>query len=66
MIMKEGAIVAWEVAPPGQSGFIGPDGSTSAHYNDQFDMYANFGKKRMWFYEQDVMENAASETVLEY
>lgn len=66
MIMNEGAIVAWEVTPPGQSGFVAPDGSTNAHYDDQMDMYVDFEKKRMWFYEDDVKANAVSETVLAY
>lgn len=30
-------------APPGQSGFIAPDGTKSRHYADQLDLYASFG-----------------------
>lgn len=29
-------------APPGQSGFIAPDGTKSRHYADQLDLYARF------------------------
>ena len=66
MVMREGAIEAWEVAPPGQSGFVAPDGSTNSHYSDQLEMYVNFGKKRMWFYDSDVEANTVSETVIRY
>lgn len=29
-------------APPGQSGFVAPDGTKSAHYADQLNLYASF------------------------
>jgi penicillin amidase len=66
MIMKEGAIVAYEVTPPGQNGFVGADGKVGPHYDDQFDMYRSFEKKRMWFYDKDVAANAKSETIVSY
>ncbi len=49
IVMKENSIEGWEVTPPGQNGFIGPDGERGPHYDDQFDMYQDFGRKRMWF-----------------
>lgn len=58
-------IEGFEVAPPGQSGFIAPDGTPSPHMYDQLDMYQNFGKKRMWFYKEDVLRQAQSVTILE-
>ena len=66
MLMKENAIVGWEVTPPGQNAFVSPVGEKSAHYDDQFEMYTNFGRKRMWFYAEDVEANKKSETVLVY
>lgn len=63
-VMRPGAIEGWEVTPPGQSGFIAPDGSRSPHYADQFDMYQRFDRKRMWFYQADVEAHAVSEVVL--
>ena len=66
IVMKPGAIVGWEVTPPGQSGFIGPDGGKNAHYDDQFDMYHSFGRKRTWFYDDDVEANKKSEVTLTY
>ena len=36
------------VAPPGQSGFIAPDGTRSRHYDDQMGLYQNWGCKPEW------------------
>ena len=66
IVMQRDAIVAWEVAPPGQNAFIGPDGNRSGHYADQFEMYHQFGRKRVWFYAADVESNKQSETILTY
>ncbi len=66
IVMKPGAIVAYEVAPPGQSGFVSSSGQRDPHYSDQFDLYQSFGKKRIWFYAADVADNAASEDVVTY
>jgi penicillin amidase len=66
ILMNENAIVGWEVTPPGQNAFVSPDGEKSAHYDDQLEMYYTFGKKRMWFYAEDVEANRVSEEVLSY
>lgn len=66
IVMQEGAIVGWEVTPPGQNGFISPSGKRSSHYADQLEMYQEFGRKRMWFYTRDVQENKAAEEVINY
>jgi len=66
IIMKRDAIVGYEVTPPGQNAFISPDGEKGAHYDDQFEMYYKFGKKRMWFYSDDVERNKKSEILLNY
>lgn len=57
-------IEGYEIAPPGQSGFIAPDGTASPHMYDQLSLYENFGKKRMWFYYEDVKRNAKSKVLL--
>jgi penicillin amidase len=36
-----------DVCPPGQSGFVAPDGSLSSHYQDQMDLYKDFQLKPM-------------------
>ncbi len=66
IIMKRDAIVGYEVTPPGQNAFISPDGEKGAHYDDQFELYYQFGKKRMWFYSDDVERNKKSEILLNY
>lgn len=66
IVMQPGAIVGWEVTPPGQSGFIAPDGTRSPHYDDQFELYYEFERKRTWFYADDVEANKQSEMVLSY
>jgi len=66
IVMKRDAIVGYEVAPPGQSAFISPDGDKGEHYDDQFEMYYKFGKKRMWFYADDVEMNKKTEILLNY
>ena len=66
IVMRPGAIEGWEVAPPGQSGFIDPDGNRNLHYDDQFEMFYTFGRKRTWFYPDDVEANRKSETILTY
>jgi penicillin amidase len=66
IVMQPGAIVAWEVTPPGQSAFIDAYGSVDEHYRDQFELYQQFGRKRVWFYADDVAANKSSETLLNY
>ncbi len=66
IVMQENAIVGWEVTPPGQNAFIGPDGEKNPHYEDQFEMYQNFGRKRMWFYPGDVQNHKVSEEIISY
>ena len=66
ILMNENAIVGWEVTPPGQNAFVSQDGGKGVHYDDQLEMYHTFGKKRMWFYADDVEANMVSEEVLSY
>jgi penicillin amidase len=66
IVLRPGAIEGWEVTPPGQSGFISPDGTRSDHYDDQLEMYTSFGRKRTWFYPDDVEANKMSEVSLTY
>ncbi|MFK7954932.1 MAG: penicillin acylase family protein [Lysobacterales bacterium] len=42
------------------------DGSRSKHYQDQLDMYQQFGRKRMWFYRPDMEAHQTSVTTLNY
>ena len=65
-VLRKGAIEAYEIVPPGQNAFIAPDGSVGRNYDDQFEMYETFGRKRVWFYRQDVEANKVSEVYLSY
>ncbi|MGF1684460.1 penicillin acylase family protein [Photobacterium minamisatsumaniensis] len=63
-VFKQDSIEAFEIAAPGQSGFIAPDGSPSKHYDDQYDDFINFRLKPVYF-ERDVLKaKYASKTVL--
>jgi len=57
---------AVDVVAPGQSGFVAPDGTASVHSRDQFDMYRDFGSKRVWFTPAEVRANAKSVETLRY
>lgn len=66
VVFSSGGVSAYEVAPPGQSGFISPRGVKSRHYDDQLQMYADYEKKPMWLDPGKVAENTASTVVLFY
>ena len=66
IVFSSRTIEGYEVTPPGQSAFISQNGVKSQHYDDQLQMYADFTKKRMWLYPQDVENNKESEIVLKY
>ncbi len=59
-VLHEDKIVAYEVVPPGNSGFIDPQGNKNANYSNQFEMYNAFERKRLWFYRTDVEANSVS------
>jgi penicillin G amidase len=52
------------VAPPGQSGFIAPDGTRDEHYSDQLEMYGDFECKQEHLTRRAVDRAAESTTVL--
>lgn len=41
-VLGKGANQLCIVSPPGQSGFVAPDGTKSPHYADQLDLFADF------------------------
>ncbi len=65
-VLGRDGIVGWEVTPPGQSGFVAPDGSVGAHNTDQLAMYDAFGRKRMWFTQAEVQAHAVSTEQITY
>ncbi|WP_290739815.1 penicillin acylase family protein [Amaricoccus sp.] len=55
---RDGKVTFCAVTPPGQSGFIAPDGTKSPHYQDQLQLYADFGCRPQAFYRDDVEKSA--------
>jgi len=60
VVLKPWGIEGVDVCPPGQSGFIAPDGTKSPHYEDQMALYQNFQAKPMLFDYHDVLGNLES------
>lgn len=60
IVFTKNGVEAWETVPPGQSGFIAPDGSTPATYNDQLAEYSGLSRKRVWFSEEEVNAHTVS------
>lgn len=56
----DGKVSFCAVTPPGQSGFIAPDGTRSPHYEDQLQLYADFGCRPQAFYRDDVEKAAVA------
>lgn len=48
-IAKDGKFVAFDVIPPGQSGFVAPDGAAAEHSEDQMGLYSTYKSKAMPF-----------------
>ena len=59
---RDGKVSFCAVTPPGQSGFIAPDGTKSPHYQDQLQLYADFGCRDQALYREDVEKAAVSRT----
>ena len=57
---RDGKVTFCAVTPPGQSGFIAPDGTKSPHYEDQLQLYADFGCRPQAFYREDVEQSAVA------
>ena len=57
-IFKADGVQGFEVVPPGQSGFINPQGEKAKHFNDQYLMYQNRQRKQTWLKKEDVKANS--------
>jgi len=62
----DGTLSICTVAPPGQSGFIAPNGEKSPHYQDQMELYQNFGCKQEWLHKGQVDAHLESTLELHY
>lgn len=57
----DGDVTMCVVAPPGQSGFVAPDGTKAAHYDDQLELFRDWKCKDEHLTEQAVEANLESE-----
>ena len=63
-IARNGALAGSDVVPPGQSGFIDPQGNRSAHFDDQLKLYNEFGRKFLPLDREEVTSRGQSRLVL--
>jgi len=66
VFMPDKKIMTYEIVPPGQSGFIAPDGTKAKHYADQFELYLRHEKKPVWFRKADIDRNTKSQQTLRF
>ncbi|WP_417545794.1 penicillin acylase family protein [Marinobacter sp.] len=57
----DGDVVMCTVAPPGQSGFVAPDGAKTTHYDDQLELFRDWQCKDEHLTAQAVQDNLESE-----
>ena len=60
VVLRPFGLKGVNVCPPGQSGFVAPDGTEDPHYQDQMDLYQDFEYKDMLFNPFDIIKNAES------
>ncbi|UCF92543.1 MAG: penicillin acylase family protein [Desulfobacterales bacterium] len=66
VVLRPSGAKGVNVCPPGQSGFVAPDGTAAPHYQDQMELYRDFGSKAMLFTPGEVMKHAESYQRLVY
>jgi penicillin amidase len=66
IVFSAGSVSMCTAAPPGQSGFVAPDGRKSAHYEDQMALFKNFGCKPEWLTPSEVDKHLESTKALNY
>jgi penicillin amidase len=60
-IARDNGFTAFDVIPPGQSGFVKPNGTAAENSSDQLAMYAEYRYKTVPFSRKDVARVAVSE-----
>jgi penicillin amidase len=66
VVFATGNVSMCTAAPPGQSGFVAPDGRKSAHYADQMTLFKDFGCKSEWLTPAEVDRHVESTLQLNY
>ncbi|MNO01198.1 Penicillin G acylase precursor [compost metagenome] len=54
VVLSEGKVSGFELAAPGQSGFIAADGSPGKHYDNQVPLLREQRKRRTWLSEDEI------------
>lgn len=63
-VLAADGVRSFDVTPPGQSGFVAPDGARSPHYDDQLALFDAFELKPQAFTRAEVERTAASRTTI--
>jgi penicillin amidase len=63
-VLRADGIRSFDVTPPGQSGFVAPNGAKSPHYEDQLLLFRDFEYKPKAFTRQEVESVMTESTVL--
>jgi penicillin amidase len=66
VVFTHEGVTGVEVTPPGQSGFIAPDGKRSKHFDDQLSLFGDLKNKRTWLSDTDVQANSVSQETISY
>jgi penicillin amidase len=66
VVLGANGVTLCTAAPPGQSGFVAPDGRKSAHYADQMTLFKDFGCKSEALTPADVDRHVESTKRLSY
>ena len=64
VVLDEAGIRASDVTPPGQSGFVAPDGTRSAQYDNQLPLFQAFELKPEAFDRSEVEATAQTRRVI--
>ena len=64
VVLDHKGVSGVNVCPPGESGFVSPQGVRDPHYDDQMELYKTFGSKPMLFY-PDAVTHQSGVQVLE-
>jgi len=65
-VFRGGKVTMCEAVPPGQSGFIAPDGTPDPHYRDQLQIYSSFTCKNRPVTAAEVDANTVSEKTVTF
>jgi penicillin amidase len=63
-VLAADGVRSFDVTPPGQSGFVAPDGTRSLHYDDQLALFDAFELKPQAFTRAEVEAAATSRTTI--